>query len=1229
MTTLVKNTVDFAIDPLEWQAKYSLDDGSAGVVKKGALFVASRMETLPLILFCTAQTAYMVANAAFQTFRVSCQAIAILILKATFHEISERRKEVITADFNDIFRSAIKAVGFVATTPLLLPLSLLVPSACPHVMESMGLYKAPTLHLLDKFERIRLRAESLIDPSEAPHLLRELESIKLNIKSLEVDRVLQKGSYEYVRNLLLVSTDGGGSGGGGGLSGGRPRPPQLRGRTRPLKTRDVRPPRPYSAPPKPRAEQRLAIPRAASAEVLAEVAAPDALPATPRAEEPTVLPDAQPAKAPPVAEAAGTVDQVVRREHAFEDRTPSALVTRDDLSTRSVVRETRALPRSSSVDRLRRGNVCSFQIEQLKKSIQKIQNQLDGEIARESISEPKLNACKNSLKLPCGFYLQFVDTLSEVYEFTGEIPQELQSKLDLGWYWLIDDAREKFFKRRSVGENEPVFKIKEQLRDVLRKMTSIVDSIQPITELPEIERTLKRVERGLQSDLRYFQKRQRAFKDRAKDYSKKESEKDAARLRLASSSATSTYNNCFKGKSILAKRFAGYRERIRTEFAKVESLFNALQEHRKVESPKVERPDEEEKRLEAVERGRFFEGRAVENPTNQPPLKDELKKLSDYLYELIVRFEERKKYFISQPTCYTTEERDEEECILRNVEYSIHRIKAQICKGELTCVSTDYAKLSEVIKLAEDLKVTCDEIIEPTWTETVVNWIYWGFQWVGSWFMAQDHEWKMQKYCISLQEQTRHLEKLDCDLVDKKAAIEKLPRRSPVDECAIRYLDYLIRGAGDKTKARYYYYQALYQMRYALEDADFARNTGLSGELFRAAAYVRYTQNQLYTFSESVVDLWLNTGRKLNKDYSRLEHVIQERDAEDIGRTKAVLGADKVAVERGKLQGTINVNFDPNTQSNVPYVLADVDMCDEAGTSVRRRMLRMGTPTREGAVYSAEVIPEFRAYLQEAQKKGEGHLYVSLQSHRPKDLGKPGDETKRTEAIKALQGEFRETFTFVVFAQDTEFYEHPLGEGEKSYEEFRKKFKLEMLGDPNETGFYFPESWKTEAGFKTLLDEVIAQVHQLVFKGRKSLTLEERQDFLEITYAMLIPRLAAKAGAERLNVTCKDAIDRAAKLNCLTLKLAQIMQGKGADRASRKKLQKVTYAPAIFTKKQAIIGSRRRRMLSALAWLNKPEVIGRIREAAQVGNFGIDASSTNGVHFEEVPSQVIDFRAQS
>ncbi len=621
----------------------------------------------------------------------------------------------------------------------------------------------------------------------------------------------------------------------------------------------------------------------------------------------------------------------------------------------------------------------------------------------------------------------------------------------------------------------------------------------------------------------------------------------------------------------------------------------------------------------------------VPNPEDQPPLKNELGKLRAYLDEVFHRFAERKDYFASQPTRYTQEERDEEETTLRNVLYNFERLESKIRQGELSWEAPDLFKLSNLKSQVESLTVTCQEVVQPTWIEALSTGVCCCLRSLQSWIMAQDHEWKMQKYCMSLQEQKKHLEEtlgcdeetLRCDLVTKKAAIESLHGKSPVDQYAIEYLNCLIRGSKDKAQARNDYYQALYQMRYALEHPEFETNTGLSGKLFRAAAYVRYSQNELYTFSESVVDLWLKTGRQLSEDSTPLEHFIQERDAEDIQHTRAVLGADRLAVERGKLQGTININFDPNAQSNVPYVLADVDMCDEAGTPVKRRMLRMGTPTREGVIYPAEVIPEFRAYLAEAQKKGEGHLYVSLQSHRPKDLGKVGDETKRTEAIKALQEEFPSTFTFVVFAQDTKFYKEPLGEGDKPSREFIKQFRAEMLGESNKTGFYFPEGLKDES----MLDEVMNQVHQLVFEGRETLTLQERQDFLEITYAMLIPRLAAKTGATMLNVTCKDAIDRAAKLNCLTLKLAQIMQGKGTDPASRRRLQKATYAPAIFTKKQAIISSRRQRMLSALEWLNRPEVIDRIREAAQEGNLGINAGSPNGVHFEEVPSQAIDFCA--
>jgi len=305
-------------------------------------------------------------------------------------------------------------------------------------------------------------------------------------------------------------------------------------------------------------------------------------------------------------------------------------------------------------------------------------------------------------------------------------------------------------------------------------------------------------------------------------------------------------------------------------------------------------------------------------------------------------------------------------------------------------------------------------------------------------------------------------------------------------------------------------------------------------------------------------------------------------------------------------------------QSNVPYVLADVAMLDRSGQPVTRRFLRMGTPTIEGFRSPARITPEFKAYLMDCKRKGERHLYISLQSGIPKTIG---DETGRTKAILDLQKTFPDHFQAVVLSQNSEFYKNPGPEGEVRASDFQRAFYNQLIGPLHETGNSFPEQWMGDPAFLRELRDLMGVVHETLYEGKEHLTLDERRDFVETYYALLVPHLANRADANQVNITCKDGIDRAMKTNALFLKSAQVMQGDGTDARSRQMLQKMTHFPAISVKKQPIIHSRRDRLMTALARLNNPRVQERLRTHAQTYNDGINPKASHGIFVEERPDQ--------
>jgi len=297
-------------------------------------------------------------------------------------------------------------------------------------------------------------------------------------------------------------------------------------------------------------------------------------------------------------------------------------------------------------------------------------------------------------------------------------------------------------------------------------------------------------------------------------------------------------------------------------------------------------------------------------------------------------------------------------------------------------------------------------------------------------------------------------------------------------------------------------------------------------------------------------------------------------------------------VEFKKLTGHTNIGFDSHWQGNIPYKLFS--------TSLRGRFvnfLRMGTPTIEGLTGLAKITPEFKAYLDDLAFRKEQHLYISLQK-------RDGNEAGRTLALQNLQREpDRKNFKLVVLAQDSSFYKQK-GRGIQDADTFKKEFFLQML-EKEGSGFYFPEKWKNKRKFQDKLKNLLDDVHYVLFSNKVNLEKQEKLDFIEVYYAYLSIFLSDYSQAGSINISCKDAIDRAGKLNSLVTQLIMIIQGKAEDPRHRQVHGVLTHAPALAAKSQAVIAGhgkdkaasgRRERLVTALEVLKDPAVRDRIRK---------------------------------
>lgn len=455
-------------------------------------------------------------------------------------------------------------------------------------------------------------------------------------------------------------------------------------------------------------------------------------------------------------------------------------------------------------------------------------------------------------------------------------------------------------------------------------------------------------------------------------------------------------------------------------------------------------------------------------------------------------------------------------------------------------------------------------------------------------FLHDNHPWKQKKYENALQE--------------LRAGFQALSGYAPSDLALQIESGCLLQGSTLKDKLlvvlksmvkegenhRQSYYEMLYKLRLALESNEY--NAAISAAMLmdpldQAALFLlqlceaRYVSVHLYSFCEHLVDGIIALGTEDGVTSDRL----QRSDFEAIDRACfSSMGAVRMAVKKGCVRGWLNVGFDPAMQQNVPFVLVDIPF-NSFDLRIRSvRFLRMGSPTIEGYISPAQINLEFRNFIQSLAFQGKRHLYVSLQSDFSYGIG---SESGRNRAIKDLQKDFM-NFSVVVLDQDSDFYKQQGVFSDLTSEAFMQVFRERLLAE--EEGFYFPPAWKEDASFLQSLDATFAICAKIAFGANDAPQASDRRNFIEIYYAFLLIFLTRFANADFVNVTCKDAIDRAMKTLSLFLQIVIIAQGHAENTTYRKIHKVLTHAPAFMVKKQAMIDSRRHRLLQALDVLNAP-----------------------------------------
>lgn len=278
-----------------------------------------------------------------------------------------------------------------------------------------------------------------------------------------------------------------------------------------------------------------------------------------------------------------------------------------------------------------------------------------------------------------------------------------------------------------------------------------------------------------------------------------------------------------------------------------------------------------------------------------------------------------------------------------------------------------------------------------------------------------------------------------------------------------------------------------------------------------------------------------------------------------------------------RMRGQLNLGFDPNTQNNPIHKIGEFHVEGEASKVISN--LAFGSQTVEYCYFGkAKVSPEFQdGFLENYRAKGKRHLYVFHQNLIPplkiearstnclyrlvlqlidviiKLLIKiplinlpllllemlMGNESGRGEALIELANEDRmkETFYFLGLTKTSRFY----NQSSSYYESMNdaKVFKAELLRqffelDRHQSGIYISPNLLELVGgaqqFREDFEEIVSAIHEELFSGRTTLTLEERKNFIAIVYTNLDKHFLVNPNGEAcidsVNTSCRADIDR-------------------------------------------------------------------------------------------------------
>ena len=239
---------------------------------------------------------------------------------------------------------------------------------------------------------------------------------------------------------------------------------------------------------------------------------------------------------------------------------------------------------------------------------------------------------------------------------------------------------------------------------------------------------------------------------------------------------------------------------------------------------------------------------------------------------------------------------------------------------------------------------------------------------------------------------------------------------------------------------------------------------------------------------------------------------------------------------RFKEENGRDFGFDPWMQGAIPSLEFSFK---HKKTSLQ--VLTMAAPIIQKKIDVVAINPEFFSFLRYINEKGSKvrYLLVNLQDRNS------WQESSRAVSLESLSAtaHFSDHFTCVTLAKNSDFYH----QGKEftdldNAEQFIKTFH-NVLQNPESNGFYFPEVFGVKKVEK-VATQVFPLLHKYLFDNSKILTRQNREDFIEIFYQILILKIASELKITHMSFTSKDSCDLGAFMTGQLYGLINALNGK-------------------------------------------------------------------------------------